>query len=531
MENKKINFMMYLIGFIVISLGLYFITPHGLGVSPDSVAYMKGAQGFLIGEGYKYVSAEWPPLYPTLLIIFGKLLNNEVMVGARALQSFLYGVNFLLLGLIFNKYLKLTVFISCLLSGLILIQPLMVYIHFYAWSEPCLIALLLADIYLIYFIVDNKNNSNNNIAILTLILISSCALLTRFAGITLVLLNSLIIFIYIKNKSIYLKSFQSFLQFIIPVLCFIPWLSHRGISNGPATDRAIEFHPITLASIEYGLTTIGKWIIPNSGIRDNTELKSIYIIIGLLLIIFLIKNVIAGINLLFFSKSNNKDKHLNSFENLQFICSLYPIIYLSFLIMALSFVDNKVSLDDRILSPAFICIIILIISTILKLKNRFTKKTVFIFLLLIMFSAYPNLRSWLLISYFNGIEMSDKNRQNKNINKFISSCLITTKVYADNPWNFDLVFESKVLWLPRKILFNTGKVNNNYINDIQKLITNAELIIIENANADADLIIHIENLNSFVKIYADTDGLVYANTALDTVRCDLDNRLIHPKKE
>ena len=87
---------LYLVFFALVFLGVLFTTPLGLGLSPDSISYLKGSMGLVSGQGLAYVSAQWPPLYPTLVALFA-LPTGDVILGARLVNGLFYAGNVILL--------------------------------------------------------------------------------------------------------------------------------------------------------------------------------------------------------------------------------------------------------------------------------------------------------------------------------------------------------------------------------------------------------------------------------------------------
>ena len=516
-KNSLFSPSLFLLGSGFFGTVLFFITSnYGLGTSPDSIAYLKGAMGFLDGHGFRYVSVEWPPLYPTLLILFGKITGGDVMLGARLLQSTLYAANFLLIALILYRSLKSSSLLSCFLAGLVCIQPAMVYIHFYAWSEPSLILFLLGDLYLLCILA--RPGKQTKVIEFGLICLATAALMTRFAGLTVVVLNAAIVFLYTFNKLTLSRILRVCVQLVVPILIFIPWLNHRGIANGPATERDISFHSMSLVSIEFGLETVGKWFTPISSVNPTFPDKYVSLIIGSIAIVAVlfvcVPRLISSIG------KRNLDTFVlyTSQQKLLLITSCYVIIYIGFMFSAISFVDNKVVLDDRILSPIFVSISIALISLLFGIRSKLVRLLALIVISSVWVTAYPNFRAWILRSHFNGIEMSDKSVQYKPIQQFVRTCLLAKSVYSDNPWNFDLIFKEKVRWLPRRILFNTGYININYIQEMNALKETTELIIVE--GKDLGPIRDIEKLEKFHRIYDEKDGIVFANNQSDSKICN-----------
>jgi hypothetical protein len=107
------------------------------------------------------------------------------------------------------------------------------------------------------------------------------------------------------------------------------------------------------------------------------------------------------------------------------------------------------------------------------------------------------------------VELSDKNFKNKPIFQFAKTCQKSAVVYAENPWHFDLIFDSKVMWLPKTVLFNTGKINEEYSAEVSALSSRADLIIVESITSETA--VQVSDNKSFIQIYSAADGLVWAN--------------------
>jgi hypothetical protein len=400
-----------------------------------------------------------------------------------------------------------SVLASIALGALVCIQPPLLQTFFYAWSEPSLLVLLLADVFLLQILANRTFAFSQHIEFF-LIALASAAFLTRFSGICVAVLNGVILFLCLKNVSLFQRLLRSTLQVSIPIIAFLPWLGHTGLSNGPATQRAISFHPITLSSLEYGLVTIGNWFIPVAVLQGHSMLKYAALFLGCIVLlstfIFLFSQLIRPA----FWKNGNF-LHMSPVNNLLLSLATFIFIYCAFLIAAISFVDNKVVLDNRILSPMYICIALMVVGAIAQIKRVNIRNISFVILIVILLSTYPALRSWLLINYYNGVELSDKNFKNKPIFQFAKTCQKSAVVYAENPWHFDLIFDSKVMWLPKTVLFNTGKINEEYSAEISALSSRADLIIVESINSE--VAVQVSDNKSFTQIYSAADGLIWAN--------------------
>ena len=143
-QNQYIIALILITGFLL-SILMFFLLQHGSGVTPDSTIYMDAAESFMSGKGFKVdgeFMTHYPPFYPILLAIVG-YFTADILVAAKYLTSFFYGVNFVLLVTTvfiltkFNKLILITVSIFYVLSLSIL------SIHSMAWTEAPYITFLL----------------------------------------------------------------------------------------------------------------------------------------------------------------------------------------------------------------------------------------------------------------------------------------------------------------------------------------------------------------------------------------------------
>lgn len=486
-----------------------FATPLGLGLNPDAVSYLKGASGLINGRGFDYVSSQWPPLYPLLVALFG-LPSGDVILSARILNAIFFAINFVLIAELTGRVTNAKLWLVLILAGAISIQSPMMYVHFYAWSEPCLLTCILVNLLLL----SKLNTIQNQMLIQGLLIFVACiAFLTRFAGIIVAVTNCVMIFLMAIERSLWLRIRQTLLQFLIPILVFLPWTSHQGISDGPATARIIEFHPITLSTINKGLMIVGRWLNPLAPPGYNQPVNTFQLLSGALLLI-IITIIIGWFFLKLFSKPREGLEKAgvilrNQTTLIIFSSSILIQTYIFFLVAALSFVDNKVELDNRILVLIYPALMLTLIGVVYKIRIITLRNTLIIIFILMMSLTLHSLKGWLLLSRYGGIEMNSRGITTSPLQVFIKSCQKDLQIYADNPWNFDLSFDRKVLWLPSKTLYNSGRANTAYDNELDDALSNAQLIIIENKNEEQ--ISKIDQNDQFLRIKDNLDGVVWVN--------------------
>ena len=199
------------------------------------------------------------------------------------------------------------------------------------------------------------------------------------------------------------------------------------------------------------------------------------------------------------------------------IISIYILGYVLLLYSAVSFFDNKVPFDNRILAPIFLPLFILIIQSVSQFKNSVLRNGLLAILALSLLCTYPKLKGWLLFSKFNGVELSSVKVKTSPLHSLIQNCNRAARVFADKPWDFELHFSGKVLWLPSRTLYYTNQTNKNYEQQIKALSDQADLIVVE--QVDSDVITDIEQLKTFRLIREDTSGRVWIRADSKTELC------------
>jgi hypothetical protein len=500
-----LNKILYGTTFGVAVLTFLFTTPLGLGLSPDSISYLKGAMGVLNGHGLEYISAQWPPLFPLLIAVAGAI-PDDVVLGARIVNALCFGSTVILTAALVSRLTHWESWKAILFASLIFIQPSMRYVYFYAWSEPTLLVLILIDLLLL----SNLTSTSRKIFLLTsLVAIASLALYVRFAGVIVAVTNCIVIFIAFGHRPVWQSIGRASIQLLIPVALFIPWTMHQGISDGAATARIIEFHPITEDTVTKGLMTLGRWLQPTNLSGYDQPLGLWQLCLGATIFTLMLASTI-------FTYTETRNLHARvvtkttlSGSNQTYLalaCGLLFCSYVLFLLGALSFVDNKVALDNRILVLVFPAVIL----ALLRLVLRTTKPAVrYIFvsvLIGLMLSAAPGLKGWLLLSRYGGIEMNSRSVVTSPLQTAVRTCEKDKLVYSDRPWDFDLHFKQKVLWLPSETLYNSGKPNANYLSDIAAALKIADLIILQKENS---IVAQLESSARFTKIRATKEGDIW----------------------
>jgi hypothetical protein len=347
-------------GVIAVWLMLY-VTPFGIGIWLDSLHYASAAESFVNGLGFVRESGcgsfkpmtHYPPFYSFILAIFSPIGLGPVR-AARVVSALSFGLAVSLSGFAIYRINEKPLF-ALLGAGLILISPITLKTFSWALSEPLFIPLFLVGFLLLSFYFDKPS---------LLYLVGAgaflgLAFLTRYVGITFIISAAIMLIINrcIDNKRKILD------MTILGILSLGPvslWILRNLIRMGTAADRYFDWHPPGTEAWFSLINTILGWFLPKTWIsgREFTWLI-VFVSIGTL---WLVISLYSG------WKTRKLIWRSPSLE-LLFVMSI--LIYMFFLGLSLTFFDPNTALNDRILIPVYIQLIILLVAQVGKgIKNR-----------------------------------------------------------------------------------------------------------------------------------------------------------------
>lgn len=495
---------------IIAGICLYAVTPFGLATSPDSIGYLKSAEGLIDGEGFKYFNPQWPPIYPLLIASLSWLFDISVTDGARLLSSIILGT---IIYVISNYGCREKKLIWIILAIQICIHPLVTHIYFYAWSETLFFLIILINFKYLEKIIKISDIDEKKHILINLILIACCILatMTRYAGVTLLITNVIVILIYSKKILIWKRIKLITIHIIIFGAISSIWFIYTYLNYKTLSNRSINLHPPTIDQINIAIAEMGRWYLP--GYIEINDF--VYIIIGIAMILYIFKNIY------YISTIEIKSKTKKNQEYNILIYSIFSLIYLCFILISISFIDVATPLDNRILSPVFIGIAICLIKELSeKLNQYYIKYFLFIYLVMMSISSLIDLKHWSMLSRYNGIELSGQEHKGKKINKYIKECDKSTKIISDKPWEYDMYTKAKVDWLPRTYDMTSGSINKNYNSQIKDLHNVYSLIII--SDLKSNYIKEIFETEKYTQLYIDRNGVLLINkNILDAKFCNI----------
>jgi len=351
-------------------------TPFGLGLTDDAISYIAAARALLAGQGFTRIwlasglepITHWPPAFSATLAAISGFLKIDPYRSARVLNIFVFGANAALLAYLGYKMTKsprskgfIPYLTGIFLAILFLSNTALLRLHAQALSEPLyLFVSLLA--FLAFAKATNQDNRGKRWLILTGFL-TGLAYLTRYASLSL--LATFIVAIFVLYPT-WRKRFSALGLFLLGALPPIfAWMLRNKLVGGSATNRAIQWHPLTQENLFRGLRSFFQFLIPLPEIASLFNQRFFLILFSSLIALALLLWVLPrGINYFLKPDANSRPAIL------PFITTLYIFSYLGSLLVSLFLFDAATPLNDRILSPVYVAVLVIIVYFIHKLFQQ-----------------------------------------------------------------------------------------------------------------------------------------------------------------
>ena len=331
-------------------------TPWGVRVSHDSLFYLSAAKNISQLQGVYWTGSggelkplnHFPPFY-SLSVALLLWLGLSAATAARSLAMILAGMNTFLLGIILHRY---TQSVAATFIGVLTIffVPVVFGLHLQAMSEPLFIMFMLLALSIGAEYLRNQQKKY----IVAAAVLASMAGLTRWIG-TSVLISLITVIFFIGHGS-YRSRLKSTLRVgLIGFLPILGWMFRNWSLTGSLTNRTFIVHPIDLDTIRTLLDVVFRWL---------TTIYLSHWVQGFLLICFFLGSFFY----LTWRRVRVKDRRGSLFAANLFL--VFPLFYLLQLIISISFFDASTRIDERILSPFFVSMMVSVILLIFSVGNR-----------------------------------------------------------------------------------------------------------------------------------------------------------------
>lgn len=466
-DHPSKNNLYALIVAIAISVGgmmaLFFATPWGIGISPDSVAYIAAARNLLLSNGFTATDGvtpltHFPPFYSWTLALFG--FWGDVLSGARWLHAILFGINSLLMAWSVRRFKPRLALSIPLASLLTIVSVPMMTIHLMAWTESLFLTLALTG----FLALARYLQTYKRRWLIGAALFIGFGLLTRYAGMALVLTAMATIILFAKPLT---RKITDFLVFsVISLFPMLLWLIRNSLVAGTATSRSIAFHPIGKSHLWQAFYTLSNWI----GIPDNAS--NILRMGAWAVIIAVFGYVFWAVNHTIRIPKNISD-FVERTPPIIRIMLTFLVIYAVFLVISISFLDANTPLDNRILSPAYAAGLIVLLYVIDRSIDvlQWSVGTAMIVAMIVLLMITSTLKSSQILSesYRVGMGFSNQRWQQSSLWSEIRTFSSNTIIYSNVPEVVYIYTDRPTLHIPKEFLKTQGIANPNYALELAQM--------------------------------------------------------------
>ncbi len=376
--NRKTAFALVL--GLVTATGVWLLkisTPFGLGLTDDAISYIAASRALLAGQGFTRIwlatgfepITHWPPAFPATLAFISLITRLDPYRSARILNGLAFGFNAGILGFLGYKMTKSPrkkglksspsrskdfspYFAGIFLSFLFLSNPALLRLHAQALSEP--LYLFISLLAILAFMQTFEGGVQKKRLVITGIL-TGISYLTRYAALSLIATFIAAIFVLSPTWKKRFVSLFYFLAGLLPVT--LAWMLRNKLVGGNATNRVIEWHPVSRENLIRGARNFFQFIFPLPNISapfvDNLR---IILLLPILILFFLLIWLLPKSIRYFLSPQKNARPPV-----LAFLFILYIFSYLGSLLVSLTFFDAATPLNDRILSPIYVALLIVFV--------------------------------------------------------------------------------------------------------------------------------------------------------------------------
>ena len=380
---------------LLVVIGIMLVlraTPDGLSLSDDSIAYVAGARSMLAGQGYREAwlasnqpVTHFPPAFSSVLAFLG-VFGIDPLRGARLVNALLFGLNAGLLGILAWRMTP-SLSAGLVIAALFILNSEILQVHAVAMSEPLFIFLCLLSLWMFDLYFERHNHW------LWLALCGTfvgMAYLTRYAGIALVATFIVALVILRDSWRTRLTSIGIFLASVLPWI--VGWSIRNSIVAENATNRVLAWHPITAENIRMGVRVFADLLIPVEAwrrvlIRQPGVIET--------MIILVLGAVLIWVSLKawkYFSEPQQESMEdridAGSREIIPFTTGLLLFSYLASIVAAMTMFDAATKFKLRILSPAFVCLLILLVYLGIWFRNKRRVTVILVTFILLCFAFY-----------------------------------------------------------------------------------------------------------------------------------------------
>jgi hypothetical protein len=352
--------------------------------------------------------------------------------------------------------------------------------HLVLWSEPAFLALVLLDVALLHALAARA--TAGRLALLAAV--AAAALLLRYAGGFLLLLNAFALTLWTMRGS--RPSRRLWIATAVTAASASPlaaWLLWRHLS-GSAAARSLAWHPPDFGAFSgVGATIAGWYPLPATAWPLGLALLAL---------------AFAAVR---FAEAGSPARWLAAAIG----------AYLVFLAGSLFLFDANMPLDDRLLLPVFVLVVLLLFAAACQARRTAARLLFALPLLALVAGLGGGVRLW-SASRHEGIGLASRQMRELPVLAHLASLPPQWRIVTNGPELFTINFARDASMLPRGVEPRTRRANPRFVEQMDRVGTQADVIVwfqpmqFRSYLPPPDV---IDQLEGFRRVYSAPDAVVW----------------------
>ena len=314
---------------------------YGIGMSPDSSAYVSVARNILAGQGLTMYDGlpmlSWPPLWPAFLAGAGSL-GLDPAVAARWLNALIFAV---IVGVGTHWLREMACARVVYWTGALAIifsEPVF-YVSTWAWSEPLFILMSLLFLRRLHFYYMHGRTRDLVLGVL----LAALAIMTRYIGVSLVVAG---LWLILTRRGVHprRRMFAGLFLALVSAFPLILWMMRGRNLSGSVTGTFILGPVSPIGFFREMLSTLSGWLMPGI-VPEPIRLTATLL-------------TLLSLGWLLFWNARSLQSGARSVANAARVLRIYAASYVLCLILIAS-VFPIGYLDNRYLAPVYIPLVLI----------------------------------------------------------------------------------------------------------------------------------------------------------------------------
>jgi len=472
MPARLHNLLVLALLFCMGCLGAYLVvraTPYGLGLRDDSFRYLSAAESLAAGDGYGRWDADgvfhsltnFPPLYSAFLAV-SERLGISAYRGARAM-SIVASASLIFLVGVYLYFRTTSVVVALFGASFVAFSASMITTYVWVLSEPLsnlLIMMVLINL------VEFLEHPHSRWLMMSLILLSALAFLTRYANLSLAV-TAVISLVFLPAQPIRKRFAKSTFYIVLSMLPLAGFLLRNVLVAGSLANRPTPFfHPPDTAVVQQGVNSIMQWILPRTVTQNLNQVWAN------LLVLTLIGVITVGWYVGFIRKSFSQIRgEQHAVSRIVSVFWIFFITYLGLILGTLFWFDRLLPLNERILSPLFLAGLFIILSPVLTVAQGRSRSLSIMLIGISAILLVANARdalSYVEVLHQDGLGYASTEWRTSRTMKFIKD-LPEVPIYSNDIPAAYLLADRIVHSLPITMNPSTFQINPNYQSEMDQM--------------------------------------------------------------